>query len=108
MIEKAIAIEQLQFHWRGSDELSLHIPEFSLAAGQKVLLAGPSGCGKSTLLSLIGGVLHPHRGRIQILGQDLTNLSDSQRDRFRGDHIGFVFQLFNSIPLLQRTPNGRC
>ena len=107
MPQKAIAIEHLLFRWREADGFALQIPEFSLARGQKILLAGPSGCGKSTLLNLIGGVLLPERGSIQVLGQETTTLSSLRRDQFRGDHIGFIFQLFNLVPYLSLVENVR-
>mgnify|MGYP002630342980 CR=1 FL=1 len=55
-----------------------------VARGERVFLRGPSGSGKSTLLGLIGGVLVPQRGSVQLLGTDLASLSPSARDRFRG------------------------
>ena len=64
-----------------------------------VVTGGPGG-GKSTLLGLIGGVLVPQRGSVRLLGTDLAALSPSGRDRFRGEHLGFIFQMFNLIPYL--------
>jgi putative ABC transport system ATP-binding protein len=71
-----------------------------VARGERVFLRGPSGSGKSTLLGLIGGVLVPQRGSVRLLGTDLAALSPSGRDRFRGEHLGFIFQMFNLIPYL--------
>jgi putative ABC transport system ATP-binding protein len=70
-----------------------------------VFLRGPSGSGKSTLLGLVGGVLVPRRGTVRLLGTDLTQLSAGARDRFRGEHLGFVFQMFNLIPYLSVLEN---
>lgn len=84
---------------------TLNIERFELAEGERVFLRGASGSGKSTLLSLIGGVLQPSAGRISVGGQALDVLGAAARDRFRADHIGFVFQLFNLLPWLSARDN---
>ena len=61
---------------------------------------GPSGCGKSTLLNLLSGMLVPGSGQVTILNNRLDQMSLRQRDGFRADHIGYVFQQFNLIPYL--------
>ncbi|MFT3847608.1 MAG: ATP-binding cassette domain-containing protein [Propionivibrio sp.] len=100
-----IALTDVLFRWPGQDCHCLDIPELSIAAGESVFLFGPSGSGKSSLLSLIGGVTSPERGRISVLGTDLARLSARQRDAFRADHIGFVFQQFNLLPWLSALDN---
>lgn len=95
----AIAAENLSFAWPGKPPV-IDIERFYVERGERVFLRGPSGSGKSTLLGLVGGVLTPSRGRIHLLGTDLTALSAAGRDRFRGDHLGFIFQMFNLIPYL--------
>lgn len=99
-MRRAIAIENLVFGWRPSSPPCLDIPECGIDRGERVFLHGPSGSGKSTLLALLGGVLTPRQGTIRLLDTDLTALSASVRDRFRVDHIGFIFQQFNLIPYL--------
>jgi len=69
-----------------------------MQTGEKVLLLGESGSGKSTLLSLICGTMVPDAGRVEIAGTDITKLRSSQRDRFRADQIGVIFQQFNLLP----------
>ncbi len=64
----------------------------------KIALWGPSGCGKSTLLNLISGLLRPDRGKVIINEVEITSLSESQLDHFRGENIGFIFQTFNLLP----------
>lgn len=64
----------------------------------KIALWGPSGCGKSTLLNLISGLLRPERGKIFVNGVEITALSESKLDQFRGENIGFIFQTFNLLP----------
>ena len=100
MTQPAIVIEQLQFRWHPAQEHVLDIPHWQINAEQRVFIQGASGSGKSTLLNLIGGVLKPQRGSIRVLGTPLQNLSGARRDRFRADHIGFIFQMFNLIPYL--------
>ena len=95
----AIEIEDLVFAWPGKPPL-LQIDRYAVARGERVFLRGPSGSGKSTLLGLIGGVLAPDRGRVRLLGTEISRLPASGRDRFRGEHLGFVFQMFNLIPYL--------
>lgn len=95
----AIHARDLVFAWPGKPRL-IDLPEFRIAAGERVFLRGPSGSGKSTLLGLLGGVLTPQSGRIELAGTDITALGAGERDRFRGDHLGFIFQMFNLIPYL--------
>ncbi|WP_300452390.1 ABC transporter ATP-binding protein [Accumulibacter sp.] len=98
--ETVFAITDLIFRWPRQDAVCLDLPALRLQRGEHAFLHGPSGCGKSTLLSLIGGVLAPENGRIELLGEDLGRLRSTQRDRRRADHIGFVFQQFNLVPYL--------
>jgi putative ABC transport system ATP-binding protein len=103
-VNPAIELDDVHFAWRGQPDL-LHIVHLSVAAGERVFLKGPSGSGKSTLLGLMGGVLVPRSGSIRLIGTSLTELGASARDRFRGEHIGFIFQMFNLIPYLSVREN---
>ena len=105
--QPALHIDRLSFAWAraGAQAWTLRIPRLALPAGARVFLHGPSGSGKSTLLSLIGGVLLPGAGRVQVLGRDLAALSTAARDRFRADHLGMIFQQFNLIPYLSVLDN---
>lgn len=67
---------------------------------------GPSGSGKTTLLNLIGGLDSPSRGTITVAGQRIDTMSESERIRFRLEHIGFVFQHYNLIPVLTAYENA--
>jgi putative ABC transport system ATP-binding protein len=71
-----------------------------LYRGQIVLLMGPSGSGKSTLLSVVSGLLQPDSGKVHVLGQDLWGLSSKEREHFRLQHFGFIFQGYNLFPAL--------
>lgn len=98
-----LQIQDLKFGW--GEDLLLNIPFFSVNRGEKVFLYGPSGSGKSTFLNLITGVLKSQSGKIECLGRSLNQMNTSERDQFRGDHMGFVFQQFNLIPYLSSEEN---
>lgn len=100
-----IDIQNLIFQWPGRQGFRLSIPRFQVERGERVFLQGASGSGKSTLLSLLGGVLVPQQGQLQVLDTDLTVLSSSRRDRFRVDHVGLLFQQFNLVPYLSVREN---
>ncbi len=99
-----IDIEGLTFAWKQGPQV-LDIAAFRLEAGERVFLRGPSGSGKSTLLGLIAGVLAPQAGRVRVLGEDMSALPPSRRDRLRADHVGVIFQMFNLVPYLSVTGN---
>ena len=86
------------FAWPGRTAFKLAIDNFSLETGSRTLLVGPSGAGKSTLLSLLCGIVVPREGQITILDTDIIKLSNAARDRFRAEHIGVIFQMFNLLP----------
>lgn len=77
-----------------------------LNRGEFTALVGPSGSGKTTLLNLIGGLDRPDQGRIVVNDTDITRLSHSELVQFRLQHIGFVFQSFNLIPVLTARENA--
>ena len=79
--------------------------DLDVAYGELMMLVGPSGCGKTTLISVLAGILDRSGGQCEVLGQDLDTLSASQRTRWRGEHIGFVFQAFNLMPALSACEN---
>ena len=100
----AIAINGLEYRWPAGS-FCLKLPSLAVNPENSLFLQGPSGSGKSTLLNLIGGVLTPQSGRIDLLGQPFSALPAAQRDAFRADHIGFIFQQFNLIPYLSVIDN---
>jgi putative ABC transport system ATP-binding protein len=100
-----IDICDLRFAWPSASQPVVDIDALRVQRGERVFLRGPSGSGKSTLLSLLAGVVTASAGRVQVLGRDLGTLSGAQRDRFRADHIGFIFQMFNLIPYLSVVEN---
>lgn len=104
MSDAIIQLQALQFAWK-TDQPILQIDELVIKKRHKMFIKGPSGCGKTTLLALLGGILKPQQGQITILGHDITQLSNSQRDLFRSEHIGFIFQMFNLLPYLSVLDN---
>ena len=101
----AVEVDGIRFAWNehGSDVLDM--ARFAVATGERVFVEGPSGSGKSTLLGLIGGVLRPREGTVRVLGTSVSAMPARLRDRFRADHIGFIFQMFNLVPYLSVIDN---
>ena len=77
----------------------------TVESGEFAALVGPSGSGKSTLLNLIGGLDDPDEGHIALAGMNLTSMSSAEMSDFRRDHIGFIFQSYNLIPVLSAAEN---
>ncbi|TGN40616.1 ABC transporter ATP-binding protein [Marinobacter confluentis] len=101
---RTLEISGLSFQWNRHHQ-PLGYPDVALPAGKHLFLQGPSGSGKSTLMSLIGGLIIPSSGSVHVLGTDLASLTGGQRDRFRADHMGVIFQQFNLVPYLNALDN---
>jgi len=82
------------------DGMNLEVP-----TGEFVALMGPSGSGKTTLLNLIAGIDRPTSGRVVVANTDLTPLSEGELAKWRSRHIGFIFQFYNLIPVLNAIEN---
>jgi putative ABC transport system ATP-binding protein len=95
-----------KYFTRGSERIdvlkgvNLEIPQ-----GEFLALMGPSGSGKTTLLNLMGGLDAPSGGMVEVAGTNIAALSGGQLSRWRADHIGFVFQLYNLLPVLTAERN---
>jgi putative ABC transport system ATP-binding protein len=100
-----VTLTNVRFTWPGAAAATVDIASLEVGRGERVFLRGPSGSGKSTLLSLLAGVLVADSGEVRVLGKDLGTLGGAGRDRFRADHIGFIFQMFNLIPYLSVVEN---
>jgi len=82
------------------DHVSINIEE-----GEFTAIIGPSGSGKTTLLHLIGGLDEPNSGSVMLSGSNIADMSGNQLSDFRRDHIGFIFQAYNLIPVLSAEEN---
>ena len=102
----SIDIANIRFSYPDSSDANIvDIPSWHVDEHQHILVNGPSGCGKSTLLNLICGMLVPLEGEIKVLGNRIDRMATHQRDRFRAEHIGYVFQQFNLVPYLNAIEN---
>ncbi|HET8751399.1 MAG TPA: ABC transporter ATP-binding protein [Gaiellaceae bacterium] len=79
--------------------------DLEVRSGQLVAVMGPSGSGKSTLMHILAGLDKPTSGSVKIAGTEITELDDSRLTRLRREHIGFVFQFFNLLPMLDAEEN---
>lgn len=100
-----VRLEGVRYAWKEAEGDIIDVNRFEVARGERLFVAGPSGSGKSTLLSLLGGVITPREGRVEVLQTELSQLAGRQRDRFRADHVGIVFQMFNLVPYLSMVGN---
>ncbi|MBI5020308.1 MAG: ABC transporter ATP-binding protein [Ignavibacteriales bacterium] len=93
-------------YWRDSLEIPvLHDISFEVPEGEFLGLMGPSGSGKTTLLNLIAGIDQPSKGSLVVAGTDVAKLSESQLAKWRAQHVGFVFQFYNLLPVLTAFEN---
>jgi putative ABC transport system ATP-binding protein len=79
--------------------------DLDVSPGEFLALMGPSGSGKTTLLNLIAGIDKPNTGRIEIDGKNIAGLNEKQLAKWRARHVGFIFQLYNLIPVLTAFEN---
>ncbi|AIW20030.1 ABC transporter ATP-binding protein [Vibrio coralliilyticus] len=100
-----VELDQVTFTWPGNQTPTLDIKQLHITKGEHLFIKGPSGCGKSTLLGLLTGINTTSSGQLRVLGQDLNQMKGSQRDKFRADHIGYIFQQFNLLPYLNVIEN---
>jgi putative ABC transport system ATP-binding protein len=91
---------------RGSETIHvLNGLDLDVGRGEFLALMGPSGSGKSTLLNLLGGLDQPSRGTVEVGGEDISHLGDTELAAWRARHVGFVFQLYNLLPVLTAQRN---
>src|SRR3970040_854094 len=102
-----ISIKQLvKGYGRGKQRVEvLHSLDLEVAAGEFLALMGPSGSGKTTLLNLIGGLDRPDSGEITVAGERIDRKSSNELAKWRARHVGFIFQLYNLLPVLTAERN---
>ena len=93
----------LSFQYEKGEEISF--PDISIESGQHTLIIGASGSGKTTLLHLLAGLRKPRSGKIELMGQSLSDMPQDKMDRFRGQHIGMIFQVPHFIRSLSVMDN---
>ena len=91
-----IKVKNLSKHF--ANETAIDYSDITFEKGKSYMLLGASGCGKSTLLNMIAGILSPESGTIEISGEDMTKKSQKEKDKFRIQKIGYIFQDFKLIP----------
>ncbi len=103
----AIAARGVKMVYQSGREIFHALKDINLNIhrGDIQLLMGPSGSGKTTLLSILAGILTPSGGRVNLLGEEITKMSDHQLSRFRLENIGLIFQSFNLFPALTALEN---
>jgi putative ABC transport system ATP-binding protein len=107
MAETLISLEGVTKHYRRD---AIDIPvldniDLSVNQGEFLALMGPSGSGKTTLLNMIAGIDKPNSGRVVIDGKNIAGLNEKQLAKWRARHVGFIFQLYNLIPVLTAYEN---
>jgi ABC-type lipoprotein export system ATPase subunit len=106
-VTPVLQLEGVGKTYRRGDEL-VHVLadfDFTVDAGEFVVVTGPSGAGKSTLLHIAGGLDAPDSGVVAVNGQDVWSISTGARAAFRRRNLGFVFQFFNLVPMLTAVEN---
>jgi putative ABC transport system ATP-binding protein len=107
MNEKLVEIRGLSKDYRRGVE-TVHVLQaldLDIRRGDFLALMGPSGSGKSTLLNLIGGLDRPTRGTIDVAGERIDSMNDGALARWRANHVGFIFQMYNLLPVLSAERN---
>jgi putative ABC transport system ATP-binding protein len=102
-----VAIRGLsKYYVRGEQVIPVLVDlDLDVAVGDFVALMGPSGSGKSTLLNLIAGIDKPSSGEIRVAGVDIAQLTESELAGWRAEHVGFIFQFYNLMPVLSAFDN---
>ncbi len=88
-----------------SKVMALRGIDLDVHKGELLMLVGPSGCGKTTLISVIAGILNQDSGDCRVLGENLLDMGQRRKTKFRGHNVGFVFQAFNLLPALSAAEN---
>ena len=100
-----VLLDRVRFRWRAEGPDVLALDRLAVARGERLFIEGPSGSGKSTLLGLLAGVTVANAGSLWVLDRPMEQMTGAERDHFRADHIGYIFQMFNLIPYLSVVEN---
>ena len=102
-----VKVEGLRKSYRRGDQVVPVLQDINLVLerGEFVALMGPSGSGKSTLLNLIAGIDTPDSGKLEIDGVDITGMAEAELAPWRAEHVGFIFQFYNLMPVLSAFEN---
>jgi putative ABC transport system ATP-binding protein len=102
-----VSIKNASRHYQDGEHLvkALRGLDLNLQKGEFTAIMGPSGSGKTTLLNLIGGLDTPTEGSVTVSGEEVSSMSKAQRSDLRRDHVGFIFQSYNLIPVLTAREN---
>ena len=102
-----VSIKNASRHYQDGEHLvkALRGLDLNLEKGEFTAIMGPSGSGKTTLLNLIGGLDTPTEGSVTVSGEEVSSMSKAQRSDLRRDHVGFIFQSYNLIPVLTAREN---
>jgi len=100
-----ISVRSVSKHYAGGESWAVRGVSLSVFPAEVTVLMGPSGSGKTTLLSMIGGVLSPTEGALNVCGVELSRCNESQLQSFRRGQIGFIFQSFNLLSSLTALEN---
>ena len=102
-----VRVEHLSkvFHRDSAEVTALDDASLEIAAGEFVALMGPSGSGKTTLLNIIAGIDRPSAGHVYVGDTDIAELDEDELAEWRNQHVGFIFQMYNLIPVLTAREN---
>ena len=104
-MQTIISIRKLHFSWSNTTRPIINIDKLEIKKGDTFFIQGPSGSGKSTFLNILSGVIFDKKSEVDILNTNMAGLSNKQRDQFRANHIGYIFQQFNLINYLSVLEN---
>jgi len=107
MSETVVSLKSVsKSYYRNTIEIPvLHDIDMTVEAGTFLALMGPSGSGKTTLLNLMAGIDHPSLGEVIVAGENLSALNDGRLAKWRSQHVGFIFQFYNLMPVLTAFEN---
>ncbi len=101
----SLEIKNLTFNWKKKKDFKISIKDFNFKKNEKAILLGESGSGKSTLLNIISGIIEPNTGSLKIENTYVNRLSSKEKDIYRANNIGVIFQQFNLLDYISPITN---